>query len=65
MDWQLLPKDPPMHTELRHFLTRLVGVMALTLVPVVLTAFLTMPMSLGRHPGEPAPQGTVLLQHMT
>lgn len=54
-----------MHTELRRFLTQLIGVVAISLVPVVLTTFLTMPWSLGRHPGESAPPGTVELRHMT
>lgn len=54
-----------MQTDLHLFLTRLAGVVIATLLPVVLVAFLTMPFSLGRHPGE-APGGLpVLLQHMT
>ncbi len=54
-----------MHTELRRFLTQLIGVVVISLVPVVLTAFLTMPWSLGRHPGESAPSAPVQLRHMT
>jgi hypothetical protein len=41
-----------MHTELRHFLQRLAGVVLITLVPVVFTSFVAMPLSLERHPGE-------------
>jgi hypothetical protein len=54
-----------MHTELRRFLTQLIGVVVMSLMPVVLTAFLTMPLSLGRHPGEPVLPGTIELRHMT
>lgn len=41
-----------MQADLHHFLARLAGTVAMTLVPVVLVAFLSMPMALGRHPGE-------------
>jgi hypothetical protein len=54
-----------MHIELRRFLTQLMGVVVMSLVPVVFTAFLTMPWSLGRHPGEAVPLGTIELRHMT
>jgi hypothetical protein len=54
-----------MHIELRRFLTQLMGVVVMSLVPVVLTAFLTMPWSLGRHPGESVPPGAIELRHMT
>lgn len=54
-----------MQADLHLFLTRLAGVVVATLLPVVLVAFLTLPFSLGRHPGE-APSGLpVLSQHMT
>lgn len=42
-----------MHADLRDFLARFIGTVAMTLVPVVLTAFLSIPISLGRHPGDP------------
>jgi hypothetical protein len=53
------------HTDLHEFLSRFAGAVAMTLVPVVLTAFLTMPAALHRHavdqPIDPsAPKG-----HMT
>ena len=48
-----------MNTDLRYFLARLIGLVAMTLVPVVLTAFLTIPFDLGRRPGDAAPQGPV------
>jgi hypothetical protein len=41
-----------MHPELRHFLADLAGTIALALVPVVLTAFLSMPMTLRYQPGD-------------
>jgi hypothetical protein len=53
------------HTELRGFLNQLLGVVLMSLGPVVLTAFLTMPWRLGPHPGESAPPGTIALRHMT
>lgn len=42
-----------MNADLRDFLARLAGTVAMTLVPAVLIAFLSMPLSLGHHPGEP------------
>lgn len=44
-----------MHVELHRFLSRFVGTVALTLIPVVFTAFVSLPLSLNRHPGEEAP----------
>ena len=38
-----------MQIDLHHFLTRFAGAVAITLVPVVITAFLTMPYVLHRH----------------
>jgi len=54
-----------MQTDLHDFLARLVGVIAITLVPVILTAFIAMPLSLNRHPGEPATAPPAVPQHMT
>ena len=54
-----------MNNDLRHFLARLLGVVAMALVPVVLTAFMTMPLNLSRHPGDAVPQGSAVLRHMT
>lgn len=42
-----------MPVELHRFLSRLIGTVVLTLVPVIFTAFVSMPMALSRHPGEP------------
>jgi hypothetical protein len=47
--------DTNMHADLHHFLCRLVGTIVLALAPVVFTAFVSMPLSLNRHPGELAP----------
>ncbi len=54
-----------MNAHLRDFLARFAGVVVMTLVPVVLTTFLSMPMSLGRHPGEPLPGMQAPVRHMT
>jgi hypothetical protein len=53
-----------MHAELHRFLARLSGTVVLTLVPVIFTAFVSMPMALSRHPGEPVPAGQ-LARHMS
>ena len=53
-----------MHHELRSFLSRFFGTVMLTLVPVVFTAFVSIPVSLNRHPGEPAPNN-LPIRHMT
>lgn len=43
-----------MQADLRTFLSQLAGTIAMALVPVVLIAFMSMPMALQRHPGEAA-----------
>jgi hypothetical protein len=53
-----------MHADLHQFLSRLVGTILLALAPVVFTAFISMPLSLNRHPGELA-QVNVPARHMT
>ena len=54
-----------MHTDLHDFLARLAGTIALTLVPVVFTAFVSLPISLSRHPGEAASAAVAVARHMT
>jgi len=43
-----------MQTDLRTFLAHYLGIVVITLVPVVFTAFVSMPFTLSRHPGEMA-----------
>jgi hypothetical protein len=54
-----------MQHDLREFLSRFVGTVAMTLVPVVFIAFTSMPLNLGRHPGEAVPIGSATIAHMT
>jgi hypothetical protein len=56
--------EPAMHTELHRFLSRFIGTVILTLIPVIIIAFVSMPISLNRHPGEPAPTD-LPFRHMT
>lgn len=53
-----------MQADLHQFLARFIGTIALALVPVVFTAFVSMPLSLSRHPGE-ASQLDTAARHMT
>jgi ABC-type phosphate/phosphonate transport system permease subunit len=53
-----------MHADLRLFLYRLVGTIMLALAAVVFTAFVSMPLSLNRHPGDVI-QADVPPKHMT
>lgn len=53
-----------MNTDLRIFVTRYLQTVLLALAPVVFTAFVSMPMTLNRHPGELA-RVDAPLQHMT
>lgn len=53
-----------MHADLHQFLSRLIGTILLALAPVVFTAFVSMPLSLNRHPGELA-QVDAPARHMT
>ena len=58
------PPEPTMHPELRRFLSRFIGTVVLTLIPVIFIAFVSMPISLNRHPGEPVPTD-LPFRHMT
>jgi hypothetical protein len=58
------PPEPTMHPELRRFLSRFIGTVLLTLIPVIFIAFLSMPINLNGHPGEPAP-ADLPMRHMT
>lgn len=54
-----------MEPSLRTFLNSYIGTVCATLMPVVVTAFLTIPLNLGGHPGEPRLGGTTVAAHMT
>jgi len=54
-----------MQDDLRDFLYRLAGTVVMTLVPVVFIAFVSMPLSLNRHPGEGPADATASFVHMT
>jgi hypothetical protein len=54
-----------MHPALRLFTHQFTGVVIAALVPVVLTAFVSMPLNLGGHPGEPRVVALQNSQHMT
>lgn len=49
-----LRKDPTMNTCLHDVIARFVGTVLLALAPVVFTAVISMPLTLGGHPGEAA-----------
>ncbi len=48
-----------------HFARQFTGVVIAALVPVVLTAFLTIPFNLGGHPGEARSVGVLTDGHPT
>jgi len=54
-----------MHPTLRQFIQEFTGVALASLVPVVLTAFLSIPLSLGAHPGETRAPTPGLDRHMS
>jgi hypothetical protein len=54
-----------MQADLHEFLARLAGTIAMTLVPVVLIAFVSIPLSLHRHPGDRPLDPNAPVVHMT
>ncbi len=54
-----------MDSSLRLFIRQFAGVVLATLVPVILTAFMSIPVTLGGHPGEARAANALLTQHMT
>ncbi len=54
-----------MHPALRLFTHQFTGVVIATLVPVLLTAFMSIPLSLGGHPGELRMVSQLSPSHMT
>lgn len=61
----LQERNPAMHPALRLFIRQYLGVVGATLVPVVLTTFLSVPMNLGGHPGEIRSTTAMMDRHMT
>lgn len=54
-----------MDSSLRLFISQYLGVVAATLAPVILMAFLSIPFSLGGHPGDERLAAGTATQHMT
>lgn len=54
-----------MQIDLREFLSRLAGVVASTLIPVMFIAFLSMPFSLHHHLGNQPNDRSAPVLHMT
>lgn len=54
-----------MHRQLKSFATRYVAVVIASLVPVIVTTFLSIPYNLGGNPGEPRTAQSLLTAHMT
>ncbi len=54
-----------MNSDLQHFVTQYLSVVAAALLCVSVVAFLTIPYSLGGHPGEPRSTEHFSSRHMT
>ncbi len=54
-----------MHPVLQDFARRFFFVMFAACLPAVLTAFISQPLILGGHPGEPVAQATLAARHLT
>lgn len=54
-----------MDSSLRLFINQYFGVVLATLVPVILIAFMSIPVTLGGHPGEMYAANAPIAQHMT
>ena len=54
-----------MDASLRVFVSQFAGAVAAALLPVIVIAFLSMPLSLGGHPGEPRPADASSTQHIS
>ena len=54
-----------MNSALKFFISEFAGVVLAALAPVVLVAFLSIPYSLGGHPGEARADNTSATLHMT
>jgi hypothetical protein len=54
-----------MPQDLKNFVVLYLRVVVMALLPLALTAFLSIPYSLGGHPGEPIPRSSISYLHMT
>ena len=54
-----------MDASLRLFISQYLGVVIATLMAVILIAFLSIPFSLGGHPGDARPVSTAAAWHVT
>jgi hypothetical protein len=54
-----------MNTDLKAFIASYLRVVLMALLPLALTAFLSIPYTLGGHPGESIAKGSTTDQHMT
>ncbi len=54
-----------MDSSLRLFITQFSGVVLATLVPVILIAFMSVPVTLGGHNHDMYSENTPVAQHMT
>jgi hypothetical protein len=54
-----------MQDDLHDFLARFAGAVVMSLVPVAPIAFLSIPLSLGRYPGEGPSDANAPAAHMT
>jgi hypothetical protein len=54
-----------MHIELRNFLSQFLGVAGSALAFVILVSFISIPMSLGGHPGEMRPHDELVDFHLS
>jgi len=54
-----------MNADLKEFVVSYLRVVAMALMPLAITAFLTMPYILGAHPGEPVQRVDQIDAHMT
>jgi hypothetical protein len=58
-------KVPTMNVDLKEFVMTYLRVVAMALMPLAVTAFLTMPYILGGHPGEPLTRADQTELHMS
>lgn len=54
-----------MHPALHLFIRQYLGIVCAALLPVIVTAFVSIPLNLGGHPGEARAVETSMNRHMT